>query len=93
MRFLVLVSICVACGGGARSHKPATLSATWTAPSMFAKVPAESPYLIAALDPMPEVVRKQSFAALDKKIAAAIAQMESEPADCRAALPPAQRLL
>lgn len=93
MRFLVLVSICVACGGGARSHKPATLSATWTAPSMFAKVPAESPYLIAALDPMPEVVRKQSFAALDKKIAAAIAQMESEPADGRAALPPAKRLL
>lgn len=93
MRFLVIASICVACGGGARTQKPATLSATWTAPSMFAKVPADSPYLVAALDPMPELVRRQSFAALDQKIAAALAQLEAEPAVDRQALPPEQRSL
>lgn len=93
MRFLVIASICVACGGGTRTQKPATLSATWTAPSMFAKVPADSPYLVAALDPMPELVRRQSFAAIDEKIAAGLAQMEAEPAIDRATLPPEQRMM
>ncbi len=89
---LVLVTFGAACGGSARTQKPA-LSATWTAPSMFEKVPADSPYLIAVLDPMPELMRKKSFAAIDEKLTAAIAEMESQRAVDRATLPVDKRLL
>lgn len=60
---------------------------------MFARVPADSPYLVAAFDTAPELVRRQSFDAIDARISAALAQMESAPSVDRATLSPAERML
>ncbi|HEY5948648.1 MAG TPA: hypothetical protein VIV40_24320 [Kofleriaceae bacterium] len=93
MRALVLVaSVLIACGGNSTPQSQQPLSATWTAPSMLAKVPADSPYLVAVLDPMPDFVRKQSFGAIDKKLAEAIALLEANPTADRSALTIKERL-
>src|SRR6185503_21231991 len=92
MRILVFGLVaCVACGGSAKP-RPQTLSATWSAPTMLSKVPADSPYLMAVLDPMPELVRRQTYKQLDKKLADELAALDLEAVD-RSQLPMKEKLL
>jgi hypothetical protein len=91
MRSLVLIFV-LACGASAKPQ-PAALSATWTAPSMLAKVPADSPYLFAMLDPVPQVVRRQTYASLDKKLETERARLALEPNADRSTLPVKDRML
>lgn len=93
MRVLfVLGVVLAACGGGGSNHPPAApLSASWTAPSMLVRVPAESPYLMAMLDPMPESQKRQMFATVDEKLARALAIYETVRTADRSTLPPEQR--
>jgi hypothetical protein len=65
---LVFVLVCLGCGGPAKERPAAALSAKWSAPSMLAKVPADSPYLFAMLDPLPQVMRQKMFGSLDAKV-------------------------
>jgi hypothetical protein len=92
MRALVLVFILVACGGGTKPQ-PAALSATWSAPSMLSKVPADSPYLFAMLDPMPQVVRRQTWASLDSKLEVERQRLALDAGGDRSALPVKDRML
>jgi hypothetical protein len=92
MRALALVLVLVACGGSAKPH-PTALSATWSAPSMLAKVPADSPYLFAMLDPMPQLVRRQTYASLDHKLELERARLELQGNVDRKALPVKDRML
>jgi hypothetical protein len=94
MRVLAIVFLIasVACGGRAKPE-PSALSATWSAPSMLAKVPADSPYLFAMLDPMPQVVRQQTYASLDQKLEAERDRLELDPNVDRSTLPVKDRLL
>ena len=60
---------------------------------MLAKVPADSPYLMAVLDPMPELVRRQTYKALDKKLAELMAAAELEASVDRSHLNAKQKLV
>lgn len=93
MRVVVVLVLLAACGGGSK-HPPASapLSASWTAPSMLVRVPAESPYLMAMIDPMPESQKRQMFAALDEKLARALALYETVRTNDRSKLPAEQRV-
>ncbi len=68
MRALVVGLVFVfACSGGSKQSPQSAISQTWTAPSMLAKVPADAPYLVAMIDPLPRLVREQMFEELDEK--------------------------
>jgi hypothetical protein len=89
---LVFVLACVACSGSGKPRQSA-LSSTWSAPSMLAKVPADSPYLVAILDPMPQMVRDQTSASLDAKLELERARLELEANTDRSTLPVKDRML
>lgn len=59
---------------------------------MLAKVPADSPYLFAMLDPVPQVVRRQTYASMDHKLELERERLSDVGAD-RSALPVKDRLL
>jgi hypothetical protein len=54
---VALVSL--SCGGG--TPQPTALSSTWTAPSILSHVPAESPYVLASLEPVSERIRERMW--------------------------------
>jgi hypothetical protein len=76
---VALVSL--SCGGGA--PQPAKLSSTWSAPSILANVPAETPYLFASLEPVSESIRqrmRQSDASHDGQLRNAMRRLrEMDP--------------
>lgn len=63
----VVAGALMSCGGGA--PQPATLSARWSAPSILAEVPADSPYLVALLEPMNDALRQRMMRNLDAQLA------------------------
>jgi hypothetical protein len=73
MRFLRLYLVAVvagallSCGGGA--PQPATLSSRWSAPSILAEVPADTPYLIAVLEPVDDALRRRMLHSFDTQLA------------------------
>jgi hypothetical protein len=63
--FVVAVAI-AACGGGA--PQPGTLSSRWAAPPILSHVPADTPYLVAVLDPMNEAMRRRMMQGFDDRL-------------------------
>src|SRR5579872_4779874 len=57
----------MSCGGSA--PQPATLSSRWSAPSILAEVPADTPYLAALLEPMNDALRRRMMHNLDAQLA------------------------
>src|SRR5690348_12081789 len=58
---LVLLS----CGGG--TPQSGTLSSSWVAPAILTNVPADSPYVIATLEPLSDSMRKRMMRGLDRQ--------------------------
>lgn len=74
MRFLRLSVVAVvvvawSCGGGGGGSgggsRSGTLSSRWAAPSILSHVPADSPYLVAMLEPVNESLRQRMMQGLD----------------------------
>jgi hypothetical protein len=63
----VVAGALMSCGGGA--PQPATLSSRWSAPSILAEVPADTPYLVALLEPMNDALRRRMLRNLDAQLA------------------------
>lgn len=73
----LVVILLVACGG---ENKPAPISAKQpTHRTMLSAVPADTPYVIALLDQVPQSVRDVMFQYTDQKLARAIELMKSIP--------------
>lgn len=93
------MAMLAACGSSnPRSGTPPTastpLSGTWTAPAILARVPAESPYVIGVVEPIPSSYRAQVYASANRKIAAAVRELEALPRDFdRSTLPPQTRAM
>lgn len=68
----VLVSVClfVACGPPAA---PAHPTSPWSAPSFFADIPADSPYVLASIDPMSDALRDRLYNSIGDSMAKTLA--------------------
>lgn len=69
---LSLIAVVVAawsCGGGGGGSRPAALSSRWTAPPILSHVPADSPYLVAVLEPVNESLRRRMLQGFDQQLA------------------------
>ncbi len=88
---LVIVLVAQACGGG---DKRAPLSAKQTSsPTMLGAVPADSPYVFAQLEPLPQSVRDAWFQYTDRKLATAMQMAKQIPRDFdRSTLGPFERV-
>lgn len=87
MRVLAAV-VCVAlgvsaCGGGGThaSAQQGTLSSTWQAPAVLSYVPADTPYLLATLQPIPRGWRDRMYASADERVAELQKQLALMPTD------------
>ncbi|HEX7842824.1 MAG TPA: hypothetical protein VF469_35365 [Kofleriaceae bacterium] len=69
LSFIAVVVVAWSCGGGGGTSRPAALSSRWTAPPILSHVPADSPYLVAVLEPMDESLRRRMLQGFDKQIA------------------------
>jgi hypothetical protein len=98
MRFLrwsfVAVAVVVlggSCGGS--SPQPAALQSRWSAPSILSRIPAESPYVVALLDPVSDALRRQLMQMFDERLAQMAATFDKLAAADRAAMQPWQRMV
>lgn len=78
----LLIVVSVSCGGGG-SRQPSSIAikSTWNAPAMLGHVPADSPYVVGVIDPIPSEFRDRMFAAADEKMATAVAALDGLPRD------------
>lgn len=63
--FVSVAFVLLSCGGG--TPQSATLSSTWVAPAILSNVPADSPYLIASLEPLSDAMRQRMMRGFDKQ--------------------------
>ena len=70
MRRLLLVACAfvIACGPSNGPNHPST----WSAPSFFADIPADTPYVVAAIDPINDALRTRMYHHLGKQIRKAL---------------------
>lgn len=76
IRLLVVAVAIAACGGGA--PQPGTLSSRWAAPPILSHVPADTPYLLALLEPMTDSMRRRMMQGVDKRMLEALRTLEKE---------------
>jgi len=92
---VAVVSVVVACGG--KSPEPqgpqAVPSSRWTAPSILASVPADSPYVLALLEPVNDALRRRVMQNLDERFAAALQKIDAVKGVDRKKLEPWMRAL
>jgi hypothetical protein len=74
-------------GGGTGGARPAELSSRWTAPSILAHVPADSPYLVALLEPVNESLRRRMLQGLDRQLGEALRALDKARGSDRDAEP------
>src|SRR5256885_12556769 len=65
----IAAAVAVSCGGKQQQPAQGALSSRWTAPSILASVPAESPYVFALHEPMNEALRQRMMGHLDTQLA------------------------
>lgn len=83
---VALAAVGWACGGSARP--PAALSSRWTAPPLLAHVPADTPYLVAVLDPVSPALRKTLMQTFGRQLGDAMKKVRDiRPADVSKAEP------
>lgn len=70
----VVAGALMSCGGGA--PQPATLSSRWSAPAILAKVPADTPYLLALLEPMNDALRRRMLHDFDAQMAQSLKTLD-----------------
>ena|GEM_PF-5068950 len=87
---MAVLAVALSCGG---SSRPATLSSSWVAPSILAQVPADSPYVIATLQPIDERLRRRLLGGVNHSLAEALKTGTQVPASERADLAPMTRAL
>jgi len=96
MRMALLCLVLVACGSGGsprRASMPEPLAGAWQPPAILAHVPADTPYLFASLDAIPQVWRDRMYATLDDKLRALTKELEPLRGADRTALDPWMRAL
>jgi len=71
----VLVSVClvIACGPPAA---PAHPTSPWSAPSFFADIPADTPYVLASIDPMSDALRDRLYNSIGDSMAKTLANTD-----------------
>jgi hypothetical protein len=75
---VVVVVVTVSCGGKPSPSAPVqgALSSRWSAPSILAGVPADSPYVVALIDPISEALQKRMMARLDAQLSQSLQKLE-----------------
>jgi hypothetical protein len=81
----IVVIASLACGG---SGSQPTLSSGWTAPTILANVPADSPYVIASLDVVSEATRRRFMSGRDRQLVDALSGAARLDGDERKAFAP-----
>jgi hypothetical protein len=69
LRFSVIAVLVVALSCGGAPPPSGVLSSAWVAPAILAHVPADSPYLVASLEPLSEKTRQRMLHGLDQRVA------------------------
>jgi hypothetical protein len=89
-RSVVAIALAVAgwsCGGAAQPP-PAALSSRWTAPPLLAHVPADTPYLLAVLEPASPALRKSLMRSFSRQLGEVMKKADQiKPADLHKAEP------
>jgi hypothetical protein len=75
MRATLCLSICLAVACGHPSG-PSLPSSPWSAPALFADIPADTPYVVAAIDPLDEALRARMYRGVGNKLAQLIANTD-----------------
>src|SRR5689334_9624089 len=95
LRLLAVVVVVAACGG--KPPPPpsaqAALSSRWSAPAILAPVPADSPYVLALVDPISEALRAKMMARLDAQLTQSMQKLEALSGVDRSKLEPGARAL
>jgi hypothetical protein len=73
----VVAVVLVGCGGGA--PQPGTLSSRWAAPAILSHVPADTPYLIALLEPLNEELRRRMMQGFDDRLVEQLRTLDQTP--------------
>ena len=68
LRLSVIAVLVVALSCGGATPPSGTLSSAWVAPAILAHVPADSPYLVASLEPLSEKTRQRMLHGLDQRV-------------------------
>ena len=93
-RLLAVVVLVAACGGKSPPAAPqAALSSRWSAPAILAPVPADSPYVLALVDPVSEALRAKMMARLDAQLTQSMQKLEGLNGADRSKLEPWARAL
>src|SRR5262245_9717955 len=91
---LLAVVVLVACGGKPAPSAPqAALSSRWSAPAILAPVPADSPYVVALVDPVSEALRAKMMARLDAQLTQSMQKLGALSGVDRSTLEPWARAL
>jgi hypothetical protein len=79
LRLLAVVVVVAACGGKPPPPPAAqgALSSRWSAPAILAPVPADSPYVLALVDPISEALRARIMARLDSQLSQSMQKLDS----------------
>ena len=79
LRLLAVVVGVAACGGKPPPPPAAqgALSSRWSAPAILAPVPADSPYVLALVDPISEALRARIMARLDSQLSQSMQKLDS----------------
>lgn len=89
----MVVVAAVSCGGKSSPPQQGAVSARWSAPSILAPVPAESPYVIALLDPVSDALRRRLMQQLDERFTEILGKLEALRGLDRGELEPWKRAL
>src|SRR5262245_56168535 len=92
-RLLAVVALVAACGGKSPPAPQAALSSRWSAPAILAPVPADSPYVLALVDPLSEALRARIMARFDSQLAKSMQKFEGLGGGDRSKLEPWVRAL
>lgn len=90
MRSFLLIAALAACSHAASSTLP---RGSWQGHDVLARVPADTPYLFALLEPPSDAVRKKMFGRFDQQVIAAIAEAQAISPDARRDLAPTRRAM
>jgi hypothetical protein len=96
-RYLLAVVMVAAFACGGKPPEPqapqGVPSGRWTAPSILAPVPADSPYVLALLEPVNDALRRRVMQNLDERFNAAMAKLDTVKTVDRGKLEPWLRAL
>ena len=87
---LAVLAGALSCGG---SSKPSTISSSWVAPSILAQVPADSPYVIATLQPIDEKLRRRLLGTFNHSLVELLETSAQVKAADRAGMAPFARAM